>query len=164
MRQCALVRSPPCAKTTGQTISCIRMRSKYRSKPGARACRCSSDVASKEQGKSERLAEYGWKTHRDCSAQETTITGLNLLVYAWENRGARFHRVRDFKQPYFNSIPPTSQAGRMYRPCAARKVLRHVLDERRLDKGLLGLVADGLHLPVVPRARGWSLSRREGAG
>ena len=46
----------------------------------------------------------------------------NLIEFAWlkktyhgpqftgicvKNRGVRFHRVRDFQQYYFNSIPPT---------------------------------------------------------
>ena len=41
-----------------------------------------------------------------CAQKHTT--GFNLLVYARNNRGIRFHRIRNFKQYYFNSIPPTS--------------------------------------------------------
>ena len=33
-----------------------------------------------------------------------TGTGVN-------NRGGRFHRIRDFKHDYFKSIPPTAQRG-----------------------------------------------------
>ena len=47
----------------------------------------------------ERLAEYGWKPHR------VFIGPTNICV---KNIGVRFHRFRDFKQYYFNSIPPTS--------------------------------------------------------
>ena len=28
-----------------------------------------------------------------------------------EHRGVRFKRIRDFKQYYFNSVPPTSRSG-----------------------------------------------------
>ena len=35
-----------------------------------------------------------------------------------KHRGVRLHRIRDFKQYWFNSIPPTSQAGSgMSWPC-----------------------------------------------
>ena len=33
------------------------------------------------------------------------ILGLDLLVYAWQ-RSVRFVRIRDFKQHYFNGVPP----------------------------------------------------------
>ena len=54
----------------------------------------------------ERLAEYGWKPHRNLWLKKP-VTGLNLLVHAWATGGVRFHRVRDFKQHCFNSTPPT---------------------------------------------------------
>ena len=44
--------------------------------------------------------------------QRQPITGLNVLVYyCMKNRGVRIHRMRNFKQYYFNSIAPTSQSG-----------------------------------------------------
>ena len=62
--------------------------------------------------KLEMLAEYGWKPHRVCLAQKRPIAGRKLLVYLYVNdRGVRFHRIRDLKQytDYYNGIPPTSQ-------------------------------------------------------
>ena len=55
----------------------------------------------------------------------------NLIEFVWlkepnhgprftgtcvKHKGVRFHRVRDFKQSYFNSIPPTSSLFRPFRP------------------------------------------------
>ena len=37
-----------------------------------------------------------------------------------ERRGVRFHRIRDFKQYYFNCIPPTSHCGFFVRECYVR--------------------------------------------
>ena len=36
------------------------------------------------------------------------IMGSNLPVHTWTTWGVQFHRIRDVKQYYFNSIPPTS--------------------------------------------------------
>ena len=55
----------------------------------------------------ERLAEYGWKPHRISVAQKH-ILQASLCRYMRKHRGVWFHRIRDFKQYYFNRIPPTS--------------------------------------------------------
>ena len=56
----------------------------------------------------ERLAEYGWKPHRDflARAKQSPAPFTGICV---KHRGVRFHRIRDFKLYYFNSVPPTSQ-------------------------------------------------------
>ena len=59
-------------------------------------------------GLSERLAEYGRKPHRTCGARNKNNYRLQFTGIWIKNRGVRFHRIRDFKQYYFNSIPPTS--------------------------------------------------------
>ena len=41
-------------------------------------------------------------------ARKKPIARLKLPACAWTTGGAWFHRLRDFKQYYFNSIPPTS--------------------------------------------------------
>ena len=48
-----------------------------------------------------RLIEIVW-LNNNCH-------GPRLSVVLVNNGGVQFHRVRDFKQDYFNSIPPTSQ-------------------------------------------------------
>ena len=55
----------------------------------------------------------GWRNttvanHRNCLAQ-TKYHGPPFTDMCVKNRGVRFHRIRDFKQYYFNSIRPTSQ-------------------------------------------------------
>ena len=55
----------------------------------------------------ERLAEHGWKPHRDCLAQKSH--GPQVTDICVKNTGMRFHRIRDFKKNCFSSIPPTSQ-------------------------------------------------------
>ena len=68
----------------------------------------------------QRLAEVLLETSSRCVGSKKPITGLNLLVHAWKIRGVRFHRIREFKQYYFNSVPPTSRC------CsAARGYCRH---------------------------------------
>ena len=57
---------------------------------------------------SERLAEYGWKPHRVLVAQQQI---LRASIYRYTRKttgGVQIHRIRDFKQYYFNSTPPTS--------------------------------------------------------
>ena len=44
----------------------------------------------------------------NCCGSKKPITGSNLPDNMREQQGLRFHRNRDFKQSYFNSIPPTS--------------------------------------------------------
>ena len=56
----------------------------------------------------ERLAEYGWKPHRMCVAQKNDHRPQFTCICV-KHRGMWFHRIRDIKQYYFNSIPPTSQ-------------------------------------------------------
>ena len=54
----------------------------------------------------ERLVEYGWKPRRMFVAQ--TNYYLQASTYRHRRptiRGVRFHRTRDVKQHYFNSIP-----------------------------------------------------------
>ena len=57
----------------------------------------------------ERLADYGWEPHRvvlgskNCHRPQYTGICVN-------NRGVRFYRIRDFKQYYFNSVPPSSHS------------------------------------------------------
>ena len=58
---------------------------------------------------SERLAEYGWKPHRIVVAQKG-LSRASIDWYMREKQRVRFHRIRDFKQDYFNSIPPTSDS------------------------------------------------------
>ena len=53
------------------------------------------------------MAEYGWKPHRIRVAQQKTYHGLQFAGTS-ETQGVWFHRIRDFKHYYFNSIPPTS--------------------------------------------------------
>ena len=68
-------------------------------------------IWSSEEYGSERLAEYGWKPHRKFVAQQTHITGLNLLGYAWKAGGYRFIEFEISNNTnYFKSILPTSQA------------------------------------------------------
>ena len=66
----------------------------------------------------ESLAEYGWEPHRDLLAQQMyrrpPFTGICV-----KHRGVWFHRIRDFKHYYFNSIPPTSHCRGVYARRAA---------------------------------------------
>ena len=48
---------------------------------------------------------YSWKPRRDLLAQK----GLSRASIYWYIEGVRFHRLQEFKQFEFNSIPPTSQ-------------------------------------------------------
>ena len=43
---------------------------------------------------------------------KTTCHRPQSIGLCVKNRGVRFHRTRDFKQHYFNSIPPTSHCSR----------------------------------------------------
>ena len=58
----------------------------------------------------ERLAEYGWKPHRDLLAQKT-YRGPQFTCICVKRRGVQFDRIRDFKYYSFNTIPPTSHSG-----------------------------------------------------
>ena len=51
------------------------------------------------------------ETSSSCFGSKKTYQRPNLYWYICaKHRGVRFHRIRDFKQYYFNSIPPTSQS------------------------------------------------------
>ena len=54
----------------------------------------------------ERLADYGWKPHGICMAQEKPICGPQFTGVRINNRGVQFHRIGDFKKYNLNSIPP----------------------------------------------------------
>ena len=56
----------------------------------------------------ERMAEYGWKPHRVVLGSTKTYHGPQLAGICVKNGEVRFHRIRDFKQHYFQGIPPTS--------------------------------------------------------
>ena len=62
------------------------------------------------------MAEYGWKPHRISLAKKQAKKQLSQPSIYWyvrrENQRVRFHRIRDSKQYYFNSIPPTSHSWR----------------------------------------------------
>ena len=55
-------------------------------------------------------SEVGWncgrKPHRELRCSHMTY---DRLQFACGKRGARFHRLRNFKRDYLNSIPPSSQ-------------------------------------------------------
>ena len=91
----------------------------YFSAPGPLYVERSSDVSSTPRTPSpktvglpravrascERLAEYGWKPHQFPVIQKQR-SWAPIYRYMREQQGVRFHRTRDFKQDYFNSVPP----------------------------------------------------------
>ena len=70
----------------------------------------------------------------------------HFIGICMKNRGVRFHRIRDFEQYYFNSIPPTSQR-------RLRRRLRRVLDQVQVAR--LPQIFDG----VLPGGDGAQKSR-----
>ena len=60
----------------------------------------------------EGLAEYGWKPHRALFDPKKTYHGPQFTGTSVKSRGVRFHRIRDFKQYHFDSIPSTSHLHR----------------------------------------------------
>ena len=82
-------------------------------------------------GITERLAEYGWKPHRDVLAQKgLSRASIYWYIICMTNRGVRFHRIRDFKRYYFNSLLPTSQLHLLF---AARSPGGDLVDLRTVE-------------------------------
>ena len=75
-----------------------------------------------------------------------TYHGPQYAGLCVKNRGAWFHRIRDIKQYYFNSVPPTSQSGAMR---GGPRLLSSAPAGRRWDIGW-------------PAAASTSLVRRDG--
>ena len=63
---------------------------------------------SHQRAADERLVEYSWRPHQVFVDQQT-YRGPQFTDLCVNSTSVRFHRIRDFKQYYFNSVPPTSQ-------------------------------------------------------